>query len=119
VADERLREHLANERTHLAYVRTAIALLGFGLSINRFALFLVESQTPPREPRWALVNVRHLGAAMVVAGLVLIVFAMLRYRQVARAIERGDFRPSQAGVWVLSTAILLIAGASLWWLFAR
>jgi putative membrane protein len=37
---ERLREHQANERTFLAWLRTSITLIGFGLAINRFGLFL-------------------------------------------------------------------------------
>src|SRR5690554_7824105 len=40
--DTRLREHLANERTFLAWVRTALALIGLGFVIVKFALFLKE-----------------------------------------------------------------------------
>ena len=35
-------EHLANERTILAWVRTAIAVMTLGIAINRFSLFLIE-----------------------------------------------------------------------------
>ena len=42
--DSRLREHLANERTFLAWLRTSIALIGFGLAIARFGLFLRQGQ---------------------------------------------------------------------------
>ena len=35
-------EHLANERTILAWIRTAIAVMTLGVGINRFSLFLVE-----------------------------------------------------------------------------
>ena len=35
-------EHLANERTILAWVRTAIAIITLGIALNRFSLFLVE-----------------------------------------------------------------------------
>ncbi|NJL80098.1 MAG: DUF202 domain-containing protein [Richelia sp. SM2_1_7] len=31
--ESRLREHLANERTFLAWLRTSISLIGFGLAI--------------------------------------------------------------------------------------
>jgi len=36
----RAREHLANERTLLAWVRTAVALMGLGFVVARFGLFL-------------------------------------------------------------------------------
>jgi|GEM_PF-5432662 len=37
---DRQREHQANERTFLAWLRTSIALIGFGFAIARFGLFL-------------------------------------------------------------------------------
>ncbi len=42
---DRQREHQANERTFLAWLRTSIALIGFGFAIARFGLFLRELQT--------------------------------------------------------------------------
>ncbi len=35
----RTREHLANERTYLAWIRIAIAMMGFGVVIVRLRLF--------------------------------------------------------------------------------
>jgi putative membrane protein len=42
---DRQREHQANERTFLAWLRTSIALIGFGFAIARFGLFLHELQS--------------------------------------------------------------------------
>jgi len=39
--------HLANERTFLAYLRTAVSLMSFGIAINRFSFFLRESNAMP------------------------------------------------------------------------
>lgn len=36
---DRQREHQANERTFLAWLRTALSLIGFGFAIARFNLF--------------------------------------------------------------------------------
>ena len=36
---DRVREHLANERTYLAWMRSAISLIGFGLVIVRIRMF--------------------------------------------------------------------------------
>jgi putative membrane protein len=35
------REHAANERTYLAWVRTGIAVVAFGFVIKKFNLFLL------------------------------------------------------------------------------
>ena len=39
--------HLANERTFLAYLRTAVSLMSFGIAINRFSFFLQQAKTAP------------------------------------------------------------------------
>jgi uncharacterized membrane protein YidH (DUF202 family) len=41
---DRQREHQANERTFLAWLRTSIGLIGFGFALSRFGLFLRELQ---------------------------------------------------------------------------
>src|SRR6516165_661830 len=37
-------DHLANERTYLAFLRTSVGLISFGITINRFSLFLLQTQ---------------------------------------------------------------------------
>lgn len=37
------RTHLGNERTHLAYLRTTVSLIGFGITINRFSTYLIQN----------------------------------------------------------------------------
>jgi len=46
----RYSDHAANERTFLAWVRTAIAVMAFGFVIERFDLFLqaIASQRQPQ-----------------------------------------------------------------------
>ncbi|WP_239651307.1 YidH family protein [Neosynechococcus sphagnicola] len=53
---DRIREHQANERTFLAWLRTSLALIGFGFVIARFSIFLrqlqatVTQQEPAQRP---------------------------------------------------------------------
>ena len=62
-----LSEHLANERTYLAYLRTSVSLMSFGFAINRFGLYLEQSREMPIRHRFssALVGSEQLGIAMV------------------------------------------------------
>src|SRR2546429_4166574 len=70
--ETRVREHLANERTLLAWVRTAIALMGLGFVVARFGLFLrqlaVESGRPVEAEALGLST--PIGVSMVAAGVV-------------------------------------------------
>ena len=43
----RIRDHLANERTYLAWMRTAISLMGFGVVIVRLRFFRPPIATTP------------------------------------------------------------------------
>src|ERR1700689_5438043 len=46
--DGRVRDHLANERTYLAWTRTGVAIMGFGVVIARLRyLFPSNALTPP------------------------------------------------------------------------
>jgi uncharacterized membrane protein YidH (DUF202 family) len=38
-----ITDHLSNERTYLAYLRTGVSLMSFGIAINRFSIFLETS----------------------------------------------------------------------------
>jgi len=109
---DRQREHQANERTFLAWLRTSIALIGFGFAIARFGLFLrqlriaLTHQETPISPTF---NSENLGISLVISGIALIALAAWRYNQVLWQIERGDYRPSRLIIWVI-TGITMILG---------
>ena len=114
-----LSEHLANERTYLAYLRTSISLISFGITINRFSLYLIQSDKVPERAlsHWTMVGVGRLGFGMVVFGLVLVVWAPIHWMQVSRGIDQGDYKPNLASVWVITAGILLGGAIGLIWLF--
>jgi len=114
-----LSDHLANERTYLAYLRTAIALIGFGITINRFSIYLVQSKTLPERAlqRWDMAGVSRVGFGMVIAGMVLLAWAAIHFSHTSRAIERGTYHPSELVPWIITLAVILGGGLSLIFLF--
>jgi putative membrane protein len=108
---DRQREHQANERTFLAWLRTAIALIGFGLAIARFGLFLRELQTAVIEESLAarsLFSYQTLGIALVITGLMVIILSVWRYNQVFWQIEQAKYRPSRLMVWLTAGVVLIL-----------
>ncbi|HOK48281.1 MAG TPA: DUF202 domain-containing protein, partial [Bryobacteraceae bacterium] len=61
--DASARDHLANERTFLAWLRTAVALISLGIAINRFSLYLsrLEETTAKRLGEGSFVDAERLG----------------------------------------------------------
>lgn len=115
-----LRSHLANERTHLAYLRTTISLIGFGITINRFSIFLREKGilgASTNEPMFR--STEYTGAGMVVIGLLLLVWSLYRYWHVNQDIAKGQFRPLHRAIVMLTVLLLLAGGATTAWLFLQ
>jgi putative membrane protein len=108
----RAREHLANERTLLAWVRTAVALMGLGFVVARFGLFLrqlaLERLAPP-EPGHAS---GVIGAALVGASVLITAASTVRFFRARAQIERGRYEP-EAFTEVLVVAVTVVAGLAL------
>jgi putative membrane protein len=71
-------DHAANERTFLAWVRTAIALIGFGFVVERFNLFLRASRSALNLPVAQLPNLRfgeEAGIGLILLGVAIVAVA--------------------------------------------
>ncbi|MBD2310065.1 DUF202 domain-containing protein [Desertifilum sp. FACHB-1129] len=113
---DRQREHQANERTFLAWLRTSIALIGFGFALARFGLFLRQLElalTPDGTVEVGLSRSEILGISLVVFGIIAIALAAWRYNQVFWQIERSDYRPNRLPVWVVTGAVIILGILSL------
>ena len=113
---DRQREHQANERTFLAWLRTSIALIGFGFAIARFGLFLrqikgaIAQQEPVVNPFFSSEN---LGISLVIFGIVAIALAAWRYNQVFWQIERGNYQPNRLIVWFMAGVVMILGTLSI------
>ena len=106
------REHQANERTFLAWLRTSISLIGFGLAIARFGLFLRQSQTTDNLTS-NQINSEILGMSLIIAGLIIVGLATFRYNKVYRQIEQRNYTPSKYTIWIVTGVIALVGIFSL------
>jgi len=113
---DRQREHQANERTFLAWLRTSIALIGFGFAIARFGLFIRQLQSTITQQQVAtppIFNSENLGVSLVIFGIMAIALAAWRYNQVFWQIERGDYRPNRLLVWLMTGVVMILGLLSL------
>jgi putative membrane protein len=86
-----IRTRLAIERTMMAAVRTAVALIGFGFTIVQFFQHLnttegVAAAARPEAPR-------YLGLALIGAGILTLLVSGVLYRRVVHYLWCSEFRP--------------------------
>jgi putative membrane protein len=102
---------LALERTLLAWVRTALAFMGFGFVVGRFGLFLEQSAGATAED----VEVsRWLGTALVLLGVVVQGLSLVDYRRQVERVKRGEVMNLER--WspvVVLAALLVVMGAGM------
>ncbi len=88
-------DHAANERTFLAWVRTAIAVMAFGFLVAKFDLFL---QITARSLSGGRQVIRipgggfggAVGVVLILAGTLMVVLAAVRFVRTSRAIDSVD-----------------------------
>ena len=119
---KRYSDHAANERTFLAWVRTAIAVMAFGFVIERFDLFLQVSASqrqPPVSPASStFANVA--GLAFIAIGVAMIVISGFRFVRTAKGIDSQSELPSTGERFDLALATLIgLLGASLFLYLSR
>jgi putative membrane protein len=103
-ADHRAQEHLANERTFLAWVRTTIALISLGFVLARLGPWLNDGGT-----KRVLSRASPIGIGLVTFGALLTLLAAWRYDAVNRQIEAGLVKTDRGLVWFVAVAITVVS----------
>lgn len=102
-------DHLANERTFLAWVRTSIGLMASGFAVAKFTLFVKQITYSVRKeampsPGYSSI----LGILLVGIGALLGLLAFLRYRRLEKQLENATYSSSRSLTVFLTLFILLI-----------
>jgi putative membrane protein len=99
--DSTARDHLANERTFLAWIRTALGLVGLGVLLER--LGAGNGQT----------IAMAAGVGFIAFGGLTLIYAVSRYLRVAKNLERGLFPVAIRGPILIAFGALLVAGGAM------
>ena len=103
-------DHSANERTFLAWVRTAIAVMAFGFLVERFDLFLLLA-APALGARMASLPGEKFGnragLALIILGTLIVATAAVRFLVTAKTIDSVELQPGPGSRVDLALAGLL------------
>jgi len=111
-------DHAANERTFLAWVRTAIAVMAFGFLVAKFDLFLkstAQSLTGGREAA----RISHsgfggaVGVVLILAGTLMVALSTVRFVRTSRAIDSADPSTDREGVDLVLAGLMVALGVAL------
>jgi len=106
------RDHLANERTFLAWVRTSVAVVVFGFAIGRFAVAMRQLTAFQGQAAKATGFSVWMGTAAIIAGVGMVTSGLMRYRKTRAQLDAGKFEP--AGFIVdLVTVLTVLFGLAL------
>jgi putative membrane protein len=103
-----LSDYLAVERTLLAWIRTGLALMGFGFVVARFGLFLerllmLESRTGGQSYGLSL----WFGTALIVGGIIVNAFAGWHHIRLVHQLDRGEPAHSRGSIQAVAIAFFL------------
>jgi len=105
-----LSDYLALERTSLAWIRTGLALMGFGFVVARFGLFLqqieyVQHTNLPASPGFSL----WFGTALITVGVLVNLYSGWHHALLVKRLQRGETASAHTGFQIVIVAGLLVA----------
>src|SRR2546422_11384328 len=109
LTSKKVTDHLANERTFLAWIRTGLAIIAFGFVVERFGLLLrelglkVNSQSVLPGHYSTLI-----GITLTLLGTLVMVVALLNFLQTRRSIDKEQFHPHVTFAILLTIITCLI-----------
>jgi putative membrane protein len=102
-------DHLANERTFLAWIRTSIGIMAFGFVVVKFSLFVKQVSMLLGKPN----VVQHRGYSVIVgiilvaAGTLTCILSYFRYKSTEKVLRQGNYKNNSFLV-VMTTAIIFL-----------
>lgn len=101
------RNHLANERTFQAWIRTSLSLMGLGFVIEQFTIFVRQNKeiipadlSQNGDYSWVI------GKLLVIVAIVIILISYFRYLFIAKKIGYSKYFPAK---WLTGLVVIFIA----------
>jgi len=120
VKPDRSQQHLANQRTFLAWLRTSVVLIGLGFIMVKFDVFLkelgfVSTSLQDSADHTSLL----LGIGIIMFSIILLVYALKNYLVGYREITAGFHTPRNSIIYVSTIGVVIFSGMMILYLILR
>jgi putative membrane protein len=104
-------DHLANERTYLAWIRTSIGIMAFGFVVVKFSLFVKQLSLilGKKDIIQSKGYSSVAGIVLVTVGAVTALLSYRRYKHTEKQLNEGAYRNSSFFITVLTSFILVVS----------
>lgn len=103
-------DHLANERTLLAWIRTGIGIMAFGFVVVKFSLFMKQVNAVIGGP--ATVHYGYsapIGIGLVILGAISLLLSLLRYQKTKKLLLTGNYQHTSGLLYVMVGLVLVMS----------
>jgi putative membrane protein len=104
-------DHLANERTFLAWIRTSIGIMAFGFVVVKFSLFLKQISIilgkgiVDQSKGYSSVA----GIVLVIVGAITAILSYIRYKKTEKQLDEGYYKHSSLLITILTIFIFSVS----------
>lgn len=119
VRDVGIRDHMANERTFLAWVRTNVGIIAFGFVIEKFGLFIKQMGIVLGRANLEITSPSHgysatIGIFLICFGVLMNIFAYMNFKYTEKKIEERSSRYKPSGLlYALLISVIVLVGVFL------
>ena len=115
---KKVTDHLANQRTFLAWIRTGLATITFGFVVERFGLLLRELGIKIGLTEVLPIHYSSFfGVSLTLLGVIMMIVALVEFLQIRRSIDSESFHPPAAFSIILTILAALIGALLALYLF--
>ncbi len=110
--DERVRDHLANERTCLAWMRTGVSAMGLGVVIAKLR-YILGSAYPQSS---GVIHAANIGLFFALIGILTIAMSTFLFLQTRNEIRLHSYSSRKYLVLILASLMITLGLIILWYL---
>jgi putative membrane protein len=112
--DARITDHLANERTYLAWIRTGVAMMGLGVVIAKLRYMMGTGSNFPESS--GLIHAANIGLLFALIGVLTIIMSVVFFLTTQKEIRQSSYKARKVFVLIIAALTGALGLVILWYL---